>query len=368
MFEFIVLITFASLATSTWFSAERTDVFLRSFNTTFTYMKLFVFMYSFFNGPTILESFVLLDLLQCYTNLEKEIKEDNPTLLELLKWCGVNIIKIISLNHPVISPFAGYIVRMLYVVKWTNTQEFQSFIVLGFLGWILRHFNSSDLYTLHKLALVIGIYAYMYATSGMDKIIKERYIYNNESLPIEVFKSFLQEEQILSNKPLFEILTKAKEFYAFLCEGNQQEKDNVIIVPVVPDIMTSINSLRISIQTHKKDNEDVVLWINTTKQLLVFYVQDLLKEEKDDKQRTLLESYLSQNDPFRKRSNAVHVVAEFEEEELKIDDNDPNIEGMMEDKKEPELDESFSSEEESSGDSDDLSGIAEATSDSQQIL
>lgn len=374
MFEFIVLITFTSLAISTWFSAERTDTFLKSFNTTFTYMKLVIFLYSFISGPSILESYVLLDFLQFYTNLEKEIKDDNATLLELLKWVIGNMIKIICLRHPVISSFAGYVVRMLYILKWTNTQDLQGIVILGFLAHMFYHFNTSDLYILHKLALVGGIYIYLYITTGFDKITEERYIYNWDSLPLEVCKLILNEKQLVSDKQFIRIINKIKAFYLFILEGDDEEhKENGIVAPIIPDIMTSIKSLRISIHAHKKDTEDVISWINTTKQLLVFYVQDLLKEEKDESKRQMLESYLNQQDPFRRRSNAiVHISTpevEEGEDEPNMDDSDPNMEETKDEKIVAEYpEESFSSEEESSTGSGHISSFNNTLLDSQQIL
>ncbi len=383
MIDTVVLTLFSCLTVSTWFSTERSPEFLKSLNTTLVYMKLIVFLYSFFGEPYILVVGIILDLIQASCNLEKEIEQDNKTLRSFLKFLVADMILVFFILYPgQDAVFLNIqITRYLYLFSMLDIEDVTPLIILLFLGLEGINFNIEDRHVgTRLLTIFFGIFTYTWLSAEFINTAKAKYSYTEALLPGSFIKAIIRDEDLVSPDMYEYLMNRTKSFISFLVHGEDGKQKPDPTQPLSPssppNVISAIKALQDSIDKYNDDPTRVITWINTTKQLLLFYTQSLLIKEKDEQKRLVYDTFLQQNDPMRKRSNAIHeleVVSGSVEEGSCSGEETKNIFDVIQE----ERLESHGEEEEETDD-DDSSGeeiptsvgaVAEAIlSDDRQIL
>ncbi len=369
MIDTVVTTLFCCLLVSTWFAAERSPQFLRSLNTTLVYMKLVLLVYSLFHGPYVLIACIVLDIIQACTNLEKEIKEDNETTWKFVLFLVAKAWLVCFLVHqePSVVILNGNMIRVMYLLEALDIEDGLPYVAFLFMGLEVRNiFNNEDQAIIIRVILIIiNSFGYPWLTMDFFDLAKIKYVYNDDLLPGSFVKAFIREEDFMSKETSDYILNRTKSFFSYVSHG----ENKVLLPPTLPptpSVIDAIKTLQASIDKHNGDPTVVVTWINTTKQLLIFYVQSQLQKEQDETKRVTYETFLLQNDPTRKRSNAIHESGgEEETKELLLNVVVAlNQEEILDKKETP----SISEEEEEEDSTDKEEQEHESSSDREQIL
>ncbi len=303
-------------------------------------MKLIVFIYSLFNGPYVLIANIALEILQGYMNMDKEIKEDNETTWKFVMFLVASawLACFLLYNEPSVVILNGHIIRAFYVLAALDIEDGSPYVAFILLGLEFRNISDNDDQALivRLLLLLSNFIVYTWLTKDFFTLVKTKYIYNNDLLPGSFIKAIISHEDFVSKETYDYVLNRTKSFFSYMRHGESKTPRE----PTIPSVINAITTLRSSIDTWNQDPVKVITFINMTKQSLIFYVESQLRKEKDETKCIVYETFLIQNDPARKRANAIHespgeaTSEEEEEEETKDSFNVVNQEETVDKKEE----------------------------------
>ncbi len=311
----VVSVTILSLAVATWLSAERNAAFLTSFNTTLVYMKLGLYVYSVFGEPCFLVAYILVDILQCFTNYseivagKKNDKDEAQFVWDLVKFTLINVAAILLLWYSDINWFVGYILKLVFFFSVTYEGNVTSLVECLSALYMAVNIDRDDPFLLEKLLFTIpGIRIYLSGISSLKTTTTKEYLYDRDFLLFskkqeEAPPSKEEEEEGAVVLIFFGLVTvpverykqvkaKVNVFLSFL----KEEEEKVEPPPSPP--ASPMNALCTLIAVFKKhnvqgDGSEALKWVRVAGHLMNCYLREVLDVEKDEVKRGFIETYLT---------------------------------------------------------------------------